>query len=65
MSFVSPFVENTSNDVRDLAYSIVAQVCIAEGESYTHAKQKSSALRNSCCKPRDVHEDVFICTDQE
>lgn len=35
MSFISPFVGYNNNDVRDLAYSIVAQVCIAEGESFT------------------------------
>ena len=35
MSFVKPLIDNTNSDVRDLAYTIFAQICINEGESYT------------------------------
>jgi len=51
MSFVKPLIENTNSDVRDLAYTIVAQICINEGESYT------SEYTNSI---RDAQKEILL-----
>lgn len=45
MSFVQPMIDNTNNDVRDLAYKIVAQICIHEGESY--ASEYTNSMRDA------------------
>lgn len=38
---MQPLIDNTNNDVRDLAYTIAARICINEGESYTSEYTKS------------------------